>query len=68
MIIRKNYLNPFKKGIAKMQKESQVKDQDPNQENDPLKEVTAETPCQGILDATDIKIEEVSIDGICGVY
>lgn len=51
-----------------MQKESQVKDQDPNQENDPLKEVTAETPCQGILDATDIKIEEVSIDGICGVY
>lgn len=25
-------------------------------------------PCRDVLDATDITIEEVSIDGICGVY
>lgn len=51
-----------------MQKEFPVKDHDPNQEKMSSTETTAETPCHGILDATDIKIEEVSIDGICGVY
>ncbi|MGD9368335.1 MAG: mycofactocin precursor MftA [Desulfobacteraceae bacterium] len=51
-----------------MQKESPVKDQDPNQEKMSSTQTTAETPCRGILDTADIKIEEVSIDGICGVY
>ena len=51
-----------------MQKEFSMNDHDSNQEKMTSTEATAETPCHGILDATDINIEEVSIDGICGVY
>lgn len=51
-----------------MQKEFAAKDHNADQEKMSSKETTAEKPCHGILDATDIKIEEVSIDGICGVY
>lgn len=51
-----------------MQKEFTAKDHDPDLEKMSSTQTTAETPCHGILDTTDIKIEEVSIDGICGVY
>lgn len=56
------------KGVATMKKELPINVHDSNQEKMTSTEAMAETPCQGILNATDIKIEEVSIDGICGVY
>ncbi len=56
------------KGVVAMKKELPINDHDSNQEKMTSAEAMAETPCQGILKATDIKIEEVSIDGICGVY
>lgn len=59
--------NPYK-GVAAMKKEFTINDHDSNQEKMTTPEAMAETPCRGILEATDIKIEEVSIDGICGVY
>ena len=51
-----------------MHTEVRTKDVDNKTEKTETLDTTRSTPCRDVLDATDITIEEVSIDGICGVY
>lgn len=51
-----------------MQSEPYAKDAEKNTKQTETIESSQDTACMDVLDATDIIIEEVSIDGICGVY
>jgi len=43
-------------------------DVETNDKTDELKQQTEENPPENIFDTEEIQIEELSIDGICGVY
>jgi mycofactocin precursor len=51
-----------------MRTELYTKDVENRPEKTETLDATRNTPCRDVLDATEITIEEVSIDGICGVY
>jgi mycofactocin precursor len=51
-----------------MHTELHTKDADTKTEKTESLDTSRNTPGRDVLDATDISIEEVSIDGICGVY
>lgn len=51
-----------------MHTELHTKDVENKTEKTEILDDSRNTPCRDVLDATDITIEEVSIDGICGVY
>lgn len=51
-----------------MHAELHIKDADTKIEKTECRDTNSNTCRRDVLDATEITIEEVSIDGICGVY
>jgi len=63
-------MNDREKTVTQRQKESYMKklDVEKDEKIEELKQQADENPQDNIFDTEEIRIEEMAIDGICGVY